>query len=106
MKFDLDKEIDRNQYKNRVKYLLDKRDKVELKSIRGIRTLRQNSYLHICITLYAVEFGYTLNEAKTDLKRACDFMIYEKNGNKYLKETKKQTTEELTKISETRRYHV
>jgi hypothetical protein len=69
---------------------------VEFKEVRQKRSLTQNAYLHVCITLYAIEFGYTLNEAKTDLKRECSFMRYEKNGKQYLKETSKMDSKELT----------
>lgn len=70
--------------------------KVELKEIKKKRTISQNAYLHVCITLYAINYGLTLEEAKTDLKRACHFMIYEKNGNKYLKRTRDFDTKQLT----------
>ena len=100
MKFDLDSSIDIMRFKERTNYLLSKRSKVELNQTRKSRTIKQNSYLHVCISLYAIEFGYTLNEAKTDLKRLCSFMVYEKNNSRYLKETKKLSTKELTDFIE------
>ena len=57
------------------------------------RTPAQNSYLHVIINLFACHFGLTNVEAKTDLKRACPFMRYEKNGKTYLIETSKQNVE-------------
>ena len=96
MKFDLSIDSEMMRFKERIKYLLAKSSKVDLTQLREVRTIKQNSYLHVVITLYAIEFGYTLNEAKTDLKRLCSFMIYEKNGSKYLKESKKLNTKELT----------
>ena len=64
------------------------------------RTVKQNAYFHVCVRLFAIEIGLTEAEAKTDLKRECPFMRYEKKGKFYLKETKKQTTKELTDFIE------
>ena len=69
--------------------LIDGKCKIELRKIIPSRTLNLNKYLHICISIYAIEFGYTLEESKTQLKRLCSFMIYEKNGDKFLKQTSK-----------------
>lgn len=57
---------------------------VSLNLRRPKRTLSQNKYLHVLIALYSIEVGLTLSESKTDLKRECGFMVYKKNGNKYL----------------------
>ena len=51
---------------------------IDMKQKRVSRTLDQNKYLHVCIGLFGVELGYTLAEAKTLLKRECDFMVYDK----------------------------
>ena len=45
--------------------LLNDGSKIELKKIAKKRTLNQNSYLHAILTLYATEWGWTLEEAKT-----------------------------------------
>jgi len=100
MKFDLSNDLDLLKFHKRVEYLKDRKSKVDLTEVRKTRSISQNSYLHVCITLYAIEFGSTLNEAKTDLKRECEFMRYEKGGNHYLKETSKMDTLELTKFIE------
>ena len=96
MKFDLNNQLDISRFKQRIEYLLQKGFKVELKQIRTTRSLSQNSYLHVVISIFAINFGLTLNEAKTDLKRTCPFMTYEKSGKKYLVETSKQDSKELT----------
>lgn len=96
MKYDLNNPLDEKSFDVRADYLKSKKKIVELKATRESRSIKQNSYLHVVITLYAIEFGNTLNEAKTDLKRACPFMTYEKNGKKYLVETSKQNSKELT----------
>ncbi len=100
MRYDLNKTSDLNDFKFKVNKLTEKKVKVELKEVRGVRTLSQNRYLHVCITLYAINFGYTINEAKTMLKRECGFMTYKKHDTVFLVETSKQNTEELTKFIE------
>jgi hypothetical protein len=63
---------------------------------KPIRSNRQNRYLHSIIALYAIETGYTLEEMKTVLKRECGFMVYEKNGVKFLKSSAGMDTKEMT----------
>lgn len=68
-------------YANKLK---DKGAKVELKEKKPIRSINQNSYFHVVISLYAIAYGSTLAETKTDLKR--DYgLFYTKNDKKYLK---------------------
>jgi hypothetical protein len=74
--------------------------KIELKKIIPKRSISLNSYLHVCISLFAIEFGYTLEESKTLLKRKCSFMVYEKNGIKFLKKTSKLDNLECSKFVE------
>lgn len=95
MKLDLSNNLDLEKFKNYSTKLLDKGCKVELKEIRPSRSLSQNNYLHVVITLYAISYGCTLNEAKTDLKR--DYkLFYEKNGNKYLISTADLDSKQMT----------
>jgi len=100
MKYDTSNDMEKEKAKTRFNALLDAQKIIEVKEVRNKRSLSQNAYLHVCITLYAIEFGSTLNEAKTDLKRECSFMVYEKDGSKYLKETKKMDSKELTEFIE------
>jgi hypothetical protein len=74
--------------------------KIELRRILPKRSLDLNSYLHVCISLFAIEYGYTLEESKTLLKRKCSFMVYEKNGLKFLKKTSKLDNLECSKFVE------
>lgn len=82
------------------KKLVDRKSKFELRKIIPKRSISLNSYLHVCISIYAIEYGYTLKEAKTYLKRICPFMIYEKNGQKFLKETSKMNNLECSDFVE------
>ena len=74
--------------------------KIELKRILPNRSISINSYLHVCISLFSIEFGYTLEESKTLLKRKCSFMIYEKNGLKFLKKTRELNNQECSEFVE------
>ena len=74
--------------------------KIELKRILPNRSISLNSYLHVCISLFSIEFGYTLEESKTLLKRKCSFMIYEKNGLKFLKKTSTLNNQECSEFVE------
>ncbi len=100
MKYDLSNSKDLSDFRNKETYYREQGKKVELKIVRETRTLKQNAYLHVCITLFAIEFGYTIEESKTHLKRNCHFMRYDKNGETYLKRTRDMNTEELTKFIE------
>jgi len=100
MKFDLNNTLERNKYDTYSDKLKLANSKVELKKLGGKRSISINSYLHVCISIYSIEFGYTLAESKTMLKRECGFMVYEKNNLKFLKETSKQTNEECSKFVE------
>lgn len=82
------------------KKLVDSKSKFELRKIIPKRSISLNSYLHVCISIYAIEYGYTLKEAKTYLKRICPFMVYEKNGQKFLKETSKMDNLECSDFVE------
>jgi len=98
VKYDLSKELDRISVQVRLNKLKDTGSVVELKAVKQPRTIQQNKYLHVLFALFGIEFGYTLDEAKTLLKRECSFMTYEKNGKKFLRHTSKMQTDELTKF--------
>jgi len=88
--------FDKNSYVDAFSYItnLMEKNKVFEVTIKDKRSLTQNRYLHVCISLLAIELGYTVIEMKTHLKRRCPFMVYEKEGEKFLKETRSQTTKE------------
>ena len=96
MLYDFKKDFDIEMYKKRSKELIDKKAIIELKEKRAKRTLSQNSYLHVCIAMYAIYVGETLNRTKTDLKRECSFMVEIYKGKKYLISSADLNTKELT----------
>ena len=99
MKYNLKEQIDLNKAMTRFEALVEKGAKIELKEIRPTRSLPQNAYLHVCLSLYGIHFGYTLNESKTDLKRNYG-LVYEKSGKKYLRSTANLDSKELTEFIE------
>ncbi len=99
MKFDLNNPVDLARFETRVLSLKLNKKKVELKEIRQNRTIKQNSYLHVVLSLYGIYSGYTLEEAKTLFKRLAG-LVYEKDGNKFLKSTSDMDTKELTDFIE------
>lgn len=99
MKYDLSIDQDRSEFLNYSSVLTAERCKVELTKTRAKRTIKQNAYLHIVFNLWAINYGDTLKEAKTDLKREYG-MYYTKNNKRYLKSTADLNTKELTTFIE------
>ena len=93
-----------NEEKNKAAYKLDELIKsgkvIELTEKRKKRTISQNAYMHVVFSLLAIELGYTLEETKTVMKRECHFMVYDKDGMKFLKRTRDLNTKELTDFIE------
>lgn len=100
MKYDLSDTIEKEKAIVRFKHLLEKESNIDLTEVKKLRTLSQNKYLHICVTMFGIEFGLTVDESKTHLKRNCHFMRYEKDGDVYLKRTRGMDTKELTDFIE------
>ena len=69
---------------------------IEIKVKQKKRTIKQNAYLHIIIQIVAIAMGLTVEETKTHLKRRCDMMVYEKNGEKFLRSSADLDTKEMT----------
>lgn len=99
MKYDLSEMLDAVKAQTRMNKLIEDKKPIELIEIRPKRSIKANSYLHVCISLFAIEYGYTLNEAKTLLKREGG-LIYEKEGQKFLKQTSKMDSKELSEFTE------
>lgn len=98
MIFDLSKPEEINkarEYLNQVARL-GKRVKVE--RVAEHRTLQQNAYLHLLLSYYGTETGYTAEEAKTLYKRLnSDLYVYEKNGAKFLKSSAELSKDDMLK---------
>ena len=100
MKFDLSNNFDLKKFETRIETLVKNKKKVELKEIRQSRSLSQNAYLHVCLSMFGIEFGLSIDEVKQMLKTECQFMNYEKNGTTFLKSTAMLNTKELTEFIE------
>ncbi len=64
MTYELTNEIEIAQAETRFKYLIKKGKKIELKEIKHKRSISQNSYLHLILSAFGLEFGYNTQEVK------------------------------------------
>lgn len=84
--------------RSRVTYLARKSKKVEIKQVFENRSLNQNSYLHLLLADFAMEFGYTLEEAKMIYKKVNkDIYFYTKNKITFIKSSADISKEEMAK---------
>ena len=60
---------------------------ITLKLKRKKRTLSQNSYLYMIVTLFGINFGYTKDEAMELLKDECHLMNYTKKDRPFKRST-------------------
>lgn len=67
MIYDASNTVHRNQARERLNKLIDSKKIFELKEKRQKRSIAQNSYLHLILTWFAMETGYTLHEAKQEI---------------------------------------
>jgi hypothetical protein len=100
MKYNLNLEQDRISAQVRLNKLKADTSTIEIVKVNPKRTIQQNKYIHVLFALFGIEFGYTLDESKTLLKRECSWMTYEKQGKKFLRHTSTMQTDELTMFIE------
>ena len=99
MFYDLSKVYDAKRAMRRLEALTNSNKVIELKEKVKKRTISQNSYMHVLFKIYGMETGYTESEAKTVLKRECSsLMVYETNGEKFLKGTSELSKEECQRF--------
>lgn len=108
MVFALGNEVDRRDFRRYCNELYlwgcEKGGVVEIKKRHRSRSLAQNAYLHCCLSYFASEFGYTLEEVKYEyFKKKCNpdiFLSRRKNlrGTEitYIRSTSSLDTAELT----------
>lgn len=95
MTFDFSNPSDTEKAYDYLMDLVDKGAKTKITRIKTKRTVSQNSYIHVCLGLICAETGYSMQEAKTVLKREHG-LTYKKNGNVFLKSTADLNTGEMT----------
>lgn len=59
--------LERNQLIEKIKYYIQKGKRVELKVKHPRRSIAQNSYLHLILTWFSIETGFTLEEVKQEI---------------------------------------
>ncbi len=79
--FNLKNEVDRQDFKSYVNDLYkvgkEKGFIIEVKRKQLPRSLAQNAYLHFCLSYFASEFGYMLEEVKQDIfKKQVNYNIF------------------------------
>ena len=99
MLYDLSKEFETNQARSLFEHLIGKRVLIELKERKPKRSLNQNAYLHVLFSLFGINFGYTIEESKTLIKRELGY-FYTKNGQKFLSHTSEMDSGQLTTFIE------
>ncbi len=99
MKLDLSNHIDIQRAETYLKKLIEEGSKIELKKFVKKRTLAQNGYLHVCLTIFSQETGFTVNELKDIFaERLPDILTYTKSGHVFRKSTSDLTTKEMTEL--------
>lgn len=90
MIYDTTNPLQRSQLIDKVKYYIGKGKEVELKVKHPKRSISQNSYLHLILTWFALETGYTMEEVKQDIfkKIVNDSMFYDGEAEGKLKSVK------------------
>lgn len=59
--------LHKKQAIEKLKYFFSKGKRFELKAKHERRSISQNSYLHLILTWFGIETGYTLDEVKQDV---------------------------------------
>ena len=98
MIYDLSKKIDRVRFKKRYDYLSENGKVVVLEQKRAIRSLSQNNYLHLILTWFGIETGYTLAESKEIYKRVNKdiYTTYIKKGVKFTRSSSDLNKDEMS----------
>jgi len=99
MRFNLKGEVPKQKAQEYLDKLKAKGAKCEIVEKRKPRTQSQNGYYWAITSLFAIETGYTKEEAHTVVKRALG-MYYEKGGHKFLESTSKMNTKEMSIYTE------
>lgn len=83
MLLDLTKQFEINKAETKLSQLIKKGAKIELTEKKAMRSVKQNSYLHAILTIFAVEYGETIEYTKQTIFKAtvnADLFIYERTN--------------------------
>lgn len=67
MIYNLENLLDKNQAIEKMKFFIEKKKRIELTVKNPKRSISQNSYLHLILSWFGVETGYTLKEVKEEI---------------------------------------
>lgn len=97
MIYELANRVDRDKAITRFKNLLDNDKRIELTVKHPKRTIRQNAYLHLILSAFGLNFGYTLEETKQYIfkKEVNPEIFYEGEKEGLVKMEKWRSTAEL-----------
>lgn len=95
------------EFNTRALQLREKKAKVDFTEKRGKRTPNQNNYLHLILSFYGLEIGYTLEEIKVILKRdICpEIFKYKKGKHTFYRSTASLDTMEMAKVIHQLKHH-
>lgn len=78
MKYDLKKTYDQQKAMEYLKKLIKSEAKCEVKKIHPKRSTSANSYLHVLFQIWGNHHGYTLDEAKQEIKDVLKYTYLKK----------------------------
>ena len=95
MKYNLKNDFDKERFKKRINFLYGNERVVILQEMTK-RTTKQNNYLHLILTAFALETGYTLECVKRNffkLEVNKDLFLTEERGNFGTKQALRSTSQ-------------
>ena len=101
MKLRLSNPIDRQKAQVYLQKLISLEADIELKKVEKARSVSQNSFLHVCLSYFCNESGYTLEEAKEIFSQLMPEMLrYERNGFEFRRSTATLSSQEMNILIE------
>ena len=89
--------LDKEKAKERFNFLMSKDCSFELSEKRKKRSYKQNKYLHLILSFFGLELGYTLEESKVLYKRLNkETYEYKKNNLIFIKSSANLNSKEMT----------
>lgn len=97
MIFDPKIELEKKRAVERIRHFIAKGKVFELKEKKARRTIRQNAYLHLLFSWFAIETGYTTEEVKQEIfkKVVNPNLFYEGEHGQLVKIERWRSTTEL-----------
>lgn len=104
MIYNLKNEFECQRFKDAVARMIAEGTVVDMRRKRPVRSLSQNSYLHVLLGYYAAEFGYTIEEVKFEtFKKTCNASLFVREREnrrgcrvRYIRSSRDLTTDEMT----------